>query len=198
MVKNGRIEDNGGMIKESFCRHGKIEDECPLCNEPEEVRANQLTKQNAALRAEVAELRAKNEEWEQSFELFHKAIIRGDAMFQEKHPEYKKQLRHPSTDKLVCWLLEQLAEMEQRDEVWRGKKEMLENDLGKAWEQLARYREAFLLSRKVVDDCEETLRHVLNYVEGQGLSAEQDVKETIEAIHMIRDGTVRLVEGESK
>ena len=54
-----------------------------------------------------------------------------------------------------------------------------------------------VLAAKVMDTCEETMRHVLNYVEGQGLSAEQDVKESIELIHMFRDAeVVRRLEGE--
>jgi hypothetical protein len=63
--------------------------------------------------------------------------------------------------------------------------------------RLAAKEAELVLAAKVMDTCEETLRYVLNYVEGQGLSAEQDVKESIELIHMFRDAeVVRRLEGE--
>jgi hypothetical protein len=73
----------------------------------------------ADLRAQLAELKEKNEEWEQTFDLTYKADVRGIEMFRKAHPEYAEQLKMPSTDKLICWLLEQLAAKEAELDLYR-------------------------------------------------------------------------------
>lgn len=80
-----------------------------------------------ACREELAKVKAENEEWEQTFDLTYKADLRGIEMFRKAHPEYAEQLKLPSTDKLIFWLLEKLARYERAmepvrecREKWRG------------------------------------------------------------------------------
>jgi hypothetical protein len=44
-----------------------------------------------------------------NFSLAREAEKRGEEMFLDAHPEYRDRLALPSTDRLVCWLLEQLV-----------------------------------------------------------------------------------------
>lgn len=87
---------------------------------------------------ETSKLKSDLATYQLNFSLAREAEKRGEEMFLDAHPEYRERLALPGTDRLVCWLLEQLAAYESRDETWRGKKEMLENDLAKAWERVER------------------------------------------------------------
>jgi len=96
----------------------------------------------------VAQLQSELAAYRLNFDLHYKACLRGEQMFLSAHPEYRERLALPGTDRLVCWLLEQLAAYESRDETWRGKKEMLENDLAKAWERAERAERALVELRE--------------------------------------------------
>jgi hypothetical protein len=113
----------------------KIQEDHPLCGEYADDARYTWPKRWDAL---IAALRARLEEADLSINTYSQAVKRGEEMFLEAHPEYRERLALPGTDRLVCWLLEQLAAYESRDETWRGKKEMLENDLAKAWERVER------------------------------------------------------------
>ena len=154
------------MTDKQVYHHGfhpliKRPDWCPISIELDTI---------AALRAEVAD-------YKQTFDLIHKAEVRGVEMFRETHPEYAEKLAHPSTDKLICWLVEKLAAMESRDEVWRAKKDMLENDLAKAWEQLAHYRE---LVKKLADVKHEPDK-LLCLLEREAIKAVEDSPKVTES-----------------
>lgn len=142
-----------------------------IFNTGDYYRAEEVDKELATLRAEVAD-------YNQTFDLIHKAEIRGVEMFVKAHPEYAEQLKHPSTDRLICWLMEKLAAMESRDEVWRAKKEMLENDLAKAWEQLARYREFI----KKLADVKHEPDKLLCLLEREAIKAVEDPPKVTESV----------------
>lgn len=76
------------------------------------IAMEDLDKALAAKETELSAEREKVREWELDFRLYHNAIRRGTAMYREAHPGTELML--PSTDKLVCWLIEQLAALQAR------------------------------------------------------------------------------------
>ncbi len=68
----------------------------------------QAYKDIPALLAEVERLQADNEEWECAFDLEHAAISRGTEQWREANPG--NELKLPSTDKLILWLIVTLDE----------------------------------------------------------------------------------------
>ena len=124
-------EDKSDNIYE-VCEHEDIKRTCYICA-------------ISALKQRITELEAQVEDFEKQIlwlqEKLTEAISLGDAM--------KKEIKHwqatagCEADGLESWKKHcekaeaENAELRQRDEVWREKKEMLENDLAKAWKELA-------------------------------------------------------------
>ena len=65
--------------------------------------------------AEIAALRRELEEADLFIDSYNQAVKRGEEMFLEAHPEYRERLALPGTDRLVCWLLEQLTTTQTRE-----------------------------------------------------------------------------------
>jgi hypothetical protein len=81
-------------------------DDKPIYNEAMDVIA-ELKKKLAEKEAELAAAKEENDGWELSFHLFDDAIRRGTYIYLKAHPGMKNEL--PSHDKLIPWLLEELA-----------------------------------------------------------------------------------------
>lgn len=174
-VSYEEVEYTFTQLRDIFEKDDIIPQLCNLVDEQDQTIA--------ALRSELADLR----QWKSDVEESHRQVMDERCPSDEQHCTCVPILRR------------EIAELNDSITGCTNMIQELHDDIDIRDKQLARYREGFGLALKVMGDCEETLRHVLNYVEGQGLSAEQDVKEAIEAIHMFRDAeAVRLLEGERR
>jgi len=97
------------------------------------------------LEAELEKMKAENAEWELSFQLFDNAICRGDNLYRDAHPESKLIL--PSTDKLVLWLIEDLAAKTAKCEVCKKERKELSMLVRMLMPRLDRDKDAKLLSQ---------------------------------------------------
>lgn len=102
---------------------------------PENERLNQLNlivrspvnldycvKYHQALEAsesKVKELEEQNKEWEQSFDLYHKACRRGELEYRKIHPDYP-ELSRPDTGKMVSNLCDKILEQQKEIERLNG------------------------------------------------------------------------------